>query len=96
MARKGDRRRIEEPDVEIGASVRAKALRFRSKPETDVEVHGEVREPDGRTEVETASGSDRRNLPAEVEPGVTYKDVRVRWSATARIEGESDEEQGKR
>jgi hypothetical protein len=85
MARKGDPRHIEDPDVEIGASVKAKELRFRSKPETDVEVHGEVREPEARAEAETASGSERHNLPDEVEPGVTYKDVRVRWSAEARI-----------
>jgi hypothetical protein len=97
MVRKGDDPgRIEDPDLEIGASVKAKKMRFRSKPQTNVDVHGEVREPDRRTELDTASGSERHNLPEEVEPGVTYKDVRVRWGAAARIEdpgGENDEEQ---
>lgn len=97
MARKGDDPdRIEEPDIEIGAGFKAKKLRFRSKPETDVEFHGEAETPEGRSEIESASGSERRNLPEEVEPGVTYKDVQVRWGAAARIEdpgGESDEEQ---
>jgi hypothetical protein len=97
LARKGDDPgRIEDPDIEVGASVKAKKLRFRSKPETEVEFHGEAEVPEGRSEVESASGSERKNLPEEVEPGVTYKDVRVRWGAAARIEdpgGESDEEQ---
>jgi len=94
MGHKGDdRERIQEPDVVIGASVKAKKLRFRSKPETDVDFHGEVREPEHRSEIETASGSERHNLPEEVEPGVTYENVRVRWAAAARIKGDSDEEQ---
>ncbi len=90
MPRKGDPDRIERPDVEIGASVKAKSLRFREKPRTDVDVHGEVVEPDRREDIETTSGSERRNLPEEVEPGVTYRDVTVRWRAAARIK-EDDE-----
>lgn len=90
MARKGDPDRVEQPDVEIGASVKAKSLRFRERPRTDVELHGELVEPDRRDELETASGSERRNLPEEVQPGVTYRDVSVRWRAAARIK-EDDE-----
>ncbi|HMJ04063.1 MAG TPA: hypothetical protein VK506_14070 [Conexibacter sp.] len=87
MTRKGDDPdRIEQPDVEIGASVKAKRLRFRSRPETDVELHGEVTERGRRGRLETASGSERENLPEEVEPGITYEDVRVRWRAAARLE----------
>jgi hypothetical protein len=78
--------RIERPDVEIGASVKAKRLRFRDKPRTDVELHGEVAEPGRRDDVDMASGSERTNLPDEVEPGVTYRDVSVRWRAAGRIE----------
>lgn len=85
MARKGDRDRLDRPDVEIGASVEAKRLRFRERPETDVELHGEVVEPDRHEELETSSGSERHNLPDEVEPGEEYRDVRVRWRAAARI-----------
>ncbi|HEU4736690.1 MAG TPA: hypothetical protein VFS48_06665 [Solirubrobacterales bacterium] len=84
MARKGNPDRVEDADVEIGASVKAKRLRFREKPETQVELHGEVREPEGHGTLETASGSERHNLPDEVEPGVTYRDVRVRWRAAAK------------
>lgn len=85
MARKGDPDRVEDADVEIGASVKAKRLRFRQKPKTHVELHGELREPEGHSELQTASGSERQNLPDEVEPGVTYRDVRVRWRAAAGL-----------
>jgi hypothetical protein len=64
-----------EPDIEIGASVKAKKLRFKSTPETDVRVHGH----------DDLSGSERENLPDQVEPGVTYRDVRVAWRAAARL-----------
>jgi hypothetical protein len=67
---------MDEPDVEIGASVRARRLRFRSRPRAEVEVRG----------AETESGSERENLPDEVEPGVDYEDVRVRWRAAARLD----------
>jgi hypothetical protein len=85
MARKGNPDRVEDADVEIGASVKAKQLRFRQKPKTHVELHGELHEPEGHGELQTTSGSERKNLPDEVEPGVTYRDVRVRWRAAARL-----------
>ncbi|HYI79620.1 MAG TPA: hypothetical protein VEW67_02020 [Thermoleophilaceae bacterium] len=95
MARK-DRHPPERPDVEIGASVKADSLRFRKKPKTEVELHGEVVEPDRRHDVDTSSGSERENLPDEVEPGVTYRDVSVRWHATARIEDDEREDNPER
>ena len=85
MARKGNPDRVKDADVEIGASVKAKRLRFRQKPKTQVELHGELDESAGHGELETASGSERQNLPDEVEPGVTYRDVSVRWRAAARL-----------
>jgi hypothetical protein len=86
MARKANPDRVEDADVEIGASVKAKQLRFREKPKTKVELHGEVREPEGRGELQRTSRSERQNLPDEVEPGNTYRDVRVRWRAAARLD----------
>jgi hypothetical protein len=86
MGRKGDPDRVENADVEIGASVKAKRMRFREKPKTEVELHGEVRESKARGKLQTTSGSERQNLPDEVEPGVTYRDVRVRWRAAARLD----------
>jgi hypothetical protein len=85
VGRKLDPDRIRDADVEIGASVKANALRFRSRPQTHVEPHGEVRDRDRRSGLETSSGSERANLPDEVEPGVTYRDVRVRWRAAGRF-----------
>ena len=80
----------DQPDIEIGAVVKAKRLRFNKKPETEVRVEGEG-----------GSGSERENLPESVEPGVTYRDVRVAWHASARLNqdqqiahGGSDEAQG--
>jgi hypothetical protein len=65
------------PDIEIGAAVKAKRLRFTHVPDTEVELHGDE-----------GSGSiiERVNLPDEVEPGVEYGDVEMRWLAAARIE----------
>jgi hypothetical protein len=96
VGRKGDPDGIEEPDVEIGASVKAERLRFREKPRTEVELHGEVVTPEGREELETTSGSERENLPNEVEPGVTYRDVKVRWRTAARLRDPAEEEDDER
>lgn len=67
------------PDLEIGATARAKRLRFDRRPETRVEFTG-------RSIEEQDSGSERVNLPDEVEPGKTYRDVRVGWRAAAWVE----------
>jgi hypothetical protein len=93
-----------EPDIEIGAVAKARRLRFRRKPETKVEFEGRTRvRSDDRiedVELETDSHSERRNLPDEVEPGVTYHDVEVGWIAQARArmseEEEEEEDEGKR
>jgi hypothetical protein len=71
--------RIDRPDVEIGAVVKAKSLRFERVPDVEVGFTGDQPR-------EQVSGSERENLPDEVEPGVTYRDVRVRWRAAARID----------
>jgi hypothetical protein len=85
-----------EPDVEIGASAKARKLRFRSKPKTNVEFEGgtRVRTNQGVEEVELESEeqSERRNLPDEVEPGVTYRNVEVGWAARARAAMPEDDE----
>ena len=96
----GKERPRREPDIEVGAAFRARRLRFRRKPETNVEFQGHTRiRTDERiedVELETDSHSERRNLPEEVEPGVTYHDVEVGWiaGARARMPAEDDEEDG--
>ena len=86
------------PDVAIGATARARKLRFRRKPKTQVRYTGtsRVRTQEGIEDLEHEAGSlsERRNLPDEVEPGVTYRDVEVGWVAGARlgIRDEPDDE----
>jgi hypothetical protein len=87
------------PDIEVGAKVRARTVRFIRKPETDVEFEGgtRIRSEDRieDVELETDSRSGRRNLPDEIEPGVTYRDVEVGWAAEARAripDSEDDDE----
>jgi hypothetical protein len=93
------RREDRPPDIEVGAKVKARKLRFRRKPKTRVEFEGGTRiRSDDRTEdveLDSDSRSERRNLPDEVEPGVTYRDVEVGWvaEARARIPEEEDEEE---
>ncbi len=70
----------ENPDIVFTADVKAKELRFEEVPKTEVRFTGH---PKG----ESASGTDRENLPDEAEPGVTYRDPKVRLriaSALAR------------
>ncbi|MEV0821529.1 hypothetical protein [Nonomuraea rubra] len=66
------------PDVEISASAKAKELRFHERPEVSVDAEAE---PGG----ECAWGSDRTNLPGQVEPNVTYRDLRIDFRVAAAL-----------
>jgi hypothetical protein len=55
-------------------------LRFEQPPETDIRFVGEPGH-------ESASGSDRANLPEQVESGVTYRKVRVDYRLASRLAG---------
>ena len=65
-----------DPDVEIAADVKAAEVRFERKPEVTVKAYAD---PPGDAE----SSSERENLPDELDPGVSYRDVAVRWRAAA-------------
>jgi hypothetical protein len=65
-----------EPDVEMRFSVRARELRFECKPELDIVAFAD-------SPAAAELHSERDNLPDEVQPGVTYRDVAVRWRAAA-------------
>lgn len=58
------------PDVLIVATVTAAELRFESEPQARLRVNG-CELPDA------AYVTERTNLPDPVQPGVTYRDVRV-------------------
>lgn len=73
----------EVADVEVFTSVRADELRFESVPETKVSFEGEPAE-------RSSSKTERDNLPDEVEAGVTYRNIEVRWQARSRIVHPSD------
>jgi hypothetical protein len=89
-----DKRRARTPDVAVGAAAKARKLRFKTKPRTKVEHHGKtrVRTESGVEELaaDGDSHSERKNLPEEVEPGVTYRDVEIGWVAGARIADPDD------
>jgi hypothetical protein len=55
----------------------AAELRFDETPETEIRFFGEPGH-------ESGSGSDRTNLPETVEPGVTYRNVRVDYRLASR------------
>ena len=67
------------PDIEIAATVRAGELRFACEPETRVCAHS-------NWPATVAWISARENLPDEVEPGVTYRDVAVTWGVAIRLD----------
>jgi hypothetical protein len=68
-----------EPDVEMAARVRAKELRFECKPQVELGAHANAPATVEHT-------SERDNLPDEVEPGKTYRNVEVRWRLAARLD----------
>lgn len=76
MARPG---RPEPADVELTARVTMTELTFHERPYTHVEFFAE---PGG----ESASGSDRVNLPDEVTENVTYRDVQVDYRLATRLD----------
>ncbi len=75
------------PDIEFGATVKAKEMRFREVPETNVEFFGTPGHESGH-------GDRRKNLPDEVEPNKTYKDVQVDYRLASRLVFDEDDEDG--
>ena len=74
-------RRPEPPvsaDIAFTAEVRARQLRFGEVPQTRTEFAGV-------TAHQSASGSDRANLPERVEKDITYRDVRVDYWLAAKV-----------
>ena len=65
-----------EPDLSLTAHVTARELRFTKVPNPTVEFPG-------RPERATVWEADRENLPREVRPGVTYRNVGVRLRITS-------------
>lgn len=71
-------------DISITANVKAKEVRFERKPNTETRFWGEQ-------ELDTVSGTQRENIPHEVQPGVEYRDVRVRLLISGELDVSSGE-----
>lgn len=69
----------EGPELELVATVRAKALRFDEVPKVDVLFRGNGKR-------KTVWKTERVNLPLRPQPGVTYRDVQVRLTVTSDLE----------
>ncbi|HEV7893000.1 MAG TPA: hypothetical protein VGP08_20465 [Pyrinomonadaceae bacterium] len=65
-----------EPDLSITARVTADSLRFEKVPNPNVEFTGKPRR-------ETVWQSERHNLPQQVQPGVTYRDIGITLRITS-------------
>jgi hypothetical protein len=68
----------ESADITFTAKVHADQLRFDEIPETNIEFTGVPA-------YDSASGSDRTNLPEHVEQDVTYRDVWVDYRLAAKL-----------
>jgi hypothetical protein len=67
----------ELPAIEVATSVTAEEIQVKERPRTHIAVFGNGAQ---RSDV-----SRRRNLPPKVEPGATYRDIRVDRRVTGRL-----------
>ncbi|MDQ1557838.1 MAG: hypothetical protein QOD32_898 [Pyrinomonadaceae bacterium] len=66
----------DNPDLSITANVTARELRFEVVPTPKVEFPGRPRR-------DTVWEAERTNLPPQVQPGVTYRDLGIRLKITS-------------
>jgi hypothetical protein len=71
-------RRSDNADITVTARLRARRLRFGEVPQTSTEFTGTPGH-------ESASGSDRVNLPERVAKDITYRHVRVDYRLAAAL-----------
>ena len=75
----------ERPEIEFTAKVQSKELRFDRVPETKVSFPG-------YPERDSVSGTERENLPEEVEENVTYQDSYIRLRIASKLSDAAIEE----
>lgn len=68
----------DDADLVITANVTAKELKFDAVPNPNVEFPGQPRR-------ETEWSAERTNLPPQVQPGVTYRDIGIRLKIVSRF-----------
>ena len=71
-----------EPDVSISARAKVRELRFDAVPGTEVRFWGNA-------ERDSVSGTERENLPDEVERGVEYRNAGVRLQIASRMDADA-------
>ena len=69
------------PDVALTATARARELRFFQVPQVSVTFTGSI---NGVPNV-TVWKTDRTNLPEQVQPHVTYRDIGIRLTITSTL-----------
>ncbi len=74
-----------KPDIELGARIDAKEMRFDEVPETKVEFFGSPGH-------ESEHGDRRTDLPDEVEEGRTYRSFRVDYRLAAKLVSDDDKD----
>ena len=74
------------PDIDVFTSLKAKELKFGKVPKARVWFEGNPGE-------ESSSHVERENLPEEVEPDVTYRNVKVDWTVLSRLVHPTDPDQ---
>ena len=72
----GATRATDNQDLSITANVTARELLFEVVPNPTVEFTGQPRR-------DTVWEAERTNLPAQVQPGVTYRDIGIRLTITS-------------
>ncbi len=66
------------PDIEVGATVRMKKVRFEEVSDVEAKGHGEPG-------YESRPEGERESLPDEVEEGKTYRDAAVHRHLSIRL-----------
>lgn len=69
---------LENPDIKLTATVKARELRFDEVPGTEVRFWGH---PDH----DSVSETERENLPENVQQGVTYRNAVVRLRIASEL-----------
>lgn len=78
MSKKKRLEKPRNPDVEISAGAEARGVRFEKVPEKKTRFTGNTR-------CESVSGTERENLPDDVQEGVLYRDASVRLRIASKV-----------
>lgn len=73
-----DRDELDRTAILFTAEVKAAELRFTTAPENDVVFTEDAAD-------DSTSGSERTNLPEQVEENVTYRDVHIHYAIEVKL-----------